>query len=368
MRKLMKRLFVILLIAVLLPVKSYAFASYTTDDLRVLMGMERLAEDGSMLEIKRLLSSSYKQQEWNELVLALDDIDDLELKDFKEKEDAWYQAKDKLEANFTGNESIQTILSDYVNYQTAASRRVNYSKTDATGLSLIDASDIKAKIAYANSILGGADDKTNIGVIGIKMKTFTKTNLLITVPFGRSYSISSGKERDSNGLTIAIPQDVKVYSQFNGTVTAVTDNSVTIKTGKSIEMEYIGIKPAVKRNQKVKQYALIGTTKSKTLVIKFKLNTVYADPLLLYGSMSTVWYEQWEASNPGCAIDKNNYNNLLDKLPDQDKEKTSEINNAGTITNQDGASKKIVIEGENSYTDTPDNLILDKTEPESNTN
>lgn len=363
MGKLMKKLFVILLITFLLPVKSYASASCTTDDLRVLMGMHRLSEDGSMNEIKRLLSSSYKQQEWNELVMALGDIDDTELKNFKEKEDAWYQAKDMLESNFSDNKPIETILNDYVNYQTAAAQRVGYSKTDSSGLSLIDTGDIKAKIAYANSILNAADDKTNLGVIGYKMKTFTKANLLITVPFGQSRSIDSGKEHTNNGITIAIQQDARVYSQFNGIVTAVTDNSVTIGTGKSIEIEYIGIKPSVGKKQKVKQYAVIGKTKTKTMAIRFKLNTVYEDPLLLYGSLSTVWYEQWKGSNPGCAIDINNYTNLLDKLPEEEAEKAPEPNNAGTITNKDGTEKKIVIEGENSYSDTPDNLILEKTEP-----
>ncbi|WFR59057.1 hypothetical protein QA584_08225 [Anaerocolumna sp. AGMB13025] len=367
MCKFMKKLFVILLSILLLPTHSYALAGYTTDDLRVLMGRERLSEEGTILEIKALLSTCYKQQEWNELVQGLKDVDDKELKDFKEKEDAWYQAKDKLEANFTGNKPIKTILSDYVNYQTAASHRAAYSKSDASGLSFIDAGDIKAKIDYANSILEGADDKTKIGVIGYKMKTFTKANLLITVPFGRSYSIDSGKEQDSNGLTIAVPQDIKVYSQFNGTVAGVTDNTVTIRTGKSIEIEYLGIKPAVGKNQKVKQYGLIGTTKSKTMTIKFKLNTVYEDPLLLYGSMSTVWYELWKSSNPGCAIDINNYTVLLDKLPEKEIEKAPELYNAGTITNQDGLSKKIIIEGDNGYTNTPDHLILDKTEAGSTT-
>lgn len=370
MSKLKQNLIVILLLIfiLLIPINSYASNNNTIDDLRVLMGMHRLSEDGSMIEIKRLLSTSYKQKEWNELVSALGDIEDTQLDDFKEKEDAWYNAKDILESNFVCNEPTKTILNDYVNYQTIASIRVEYSKANSFELSLIDTNDIEAKIAYANSVLEATNDNTGIGVIGYKMKTFAQADLLISIPFGNSYSIDSGKKQSNKGLTISINQDYKVYSQFNGIITAVTDDSVTIKTGKSIEIEYTGIQPSVGKKQKVKQYAVIGKTKTKNMTIKFKLNTVYVDPLLLFGSRSIDWYEHWENSNPGCTIEKNNYSYLLDNLSDVIVEKTPVLNNAGEIIQEDGNTTQIIIQGDNNYTDTQDNLEIDKTETEIITN
>ncbi len=363
MCKVKRNILIILLLTVLIPINVSASATYTTDDLRELMGMHRLSEDGSMTEIKSLLSICYKQEEWNELVSALGDIEDTELKDFKEKEDAWYQAKDKLEKDFTGNETLELVLEDYVDYQTAASLRSKYTDTNSYELSLIEADDISAKIAYANSLLNAVNDETNIGVIGNNMETFTQAKLLIAIPFGSTYSIESGKKQTNKGLTVLIQQGHKVYSQFNGLVTAVTANSVTVRTGSSIEMEYTGIKPLVKTKQKIKQYTAIGKTETKTMTVKFKLNTVYFDPLLLYGSRSNDWYGQWQNANPGCTIEKSDYSGLKDKLPEKLSEKAPDLDNAGAMINKDGTTAQIIIQGDNKYTDTPDNITTEKTEP-----
>lgn len=362
MRKLKRTLFLMLAIILIVPVKSKAASIYTTDDLRELMGMHRLSEDGSMTEIKQLLSTCYKQKEWNELVSHLEKIGDENLKDFKVKEDAWYNAKDTLESNFASNQPVKTILDNYVDYQTAASLRGVENKEAYFKLSFIDDEGIEAKIAYANSILDAANDNTDIGIIGDNMKTFTKTNLLISVPFGSSYSIDSGKKQMNNGLTIALKQKSKIYSQFNGTVTAVTGNSVTVRTGKSIEIEYIGIKPSVEKKQKVKQYNILGKTKTKNITIKFKLNTVKADPLLLYGSRSVIWNEQWENANPGCTIEKKDYSKLQNSVTGEVTEAASDFE-AGTITDKDGKTEQIIIQGDNRYTDTPDNIVIEKTPP-----
>jgi preprotein translocase subunit YajC len=356
-----KRIFLIMLFMLLAsPVYTFASKTYTTDDLRVLMGMNRLSEDSSMNEIKGILSSCYKQKQWNELVSALGKVGDTQLKEFKEKEDAWYSSKDILESNFISNKPIKTILSDYVNYQTAASLRAEYTK-DSFALSLIDNDDIEAKITYANSLMEAVNDNTNVGVIGNDMDSFTKDKLMITVPFGSSYSINSGKRQTNKVITLSIQKGRKIYSQFNGIVTAVTDNSVTIKTGKSIEMEYSGIKPCVEKKQKIKQYVVIGKTKTKNITVKLKLNTLYFDPLLLYGSRSSQWYEQWGNANPGCTIEEKDYSSLLDKLPETQAAPASE--SAGTMTDKKGNTTPITIQGDNSYTDTPDTIVIEKEEP-----
>lgn len=363
MCKIKRNIFIILLITVLIPINAYASVTYTTDDLRVLMGMHKLSEDGSMIEIKGLLSTCYKQEEWNELVSALGEIEVTALKDFKEKEDAWYQVKDILEKDFTSNKPLEIILDDYIEYQTASSLRGVYSDTNSFELSLIDVDDIKAKIAYANSLLDAVNDNTNIGNIGNEMKTFTKNKLLIAIPFGSSYSAESGRRQTNEGLTVLIQQGHKVYSQFNGLVTAVTANSVTVKTGSSIEIEYTDVQPLVETKQKIKQYTVIGKTETKTMTVKLKLNTVYFDPLLLYGSRSTDWYGQWQNANPGCTIEKSNYSGLMDSLPEKTSEKAPDFDNAGTMTNKDGTVAQIIIQGDNKYSDTPDNIITEEAEP-----
>jgi hypothetical protein len=361
MCKLKRYYYVVLLLSILLiPIYSYASTNYTIDDLRVLMGMQRLSDNGSINEIKRLLSTCYKQNEWNELVLALEDIEDTQLKDFQDKEEEWYKAKEILESNFISNKPIETILSDYINYQTIASLRTEYTKATSFDLSLLDTNDIDAKIAYANSILDSTNDDTYIGVIGNNMKTFTQGNLLISIPFGRSYYIDSGKKLSNNGLTISIKHEHMIYSQFNGIITSVTDNSVTVKTGKSVEIEYIGIQPSVEKKQKVKQYNEIGKTKTKSMTLKFKLNTVYVDPLLLYGSRSVNWYKQWENANPGCTIDKFDYTHLLDNLSEEIVETTPDLNSAGTMINEDDNTIQIIIQGDNNYSDSPDNIGIEK--------
>jgi len=354
---------VLIILILFFPSNIYASTSYSTDDLRVLMGMYRLSEDDAMKEIKNLLSTCYRQKEWNELVSSLEAVENIQLKDFKEKEDAWCRAKDNLELSFTSNNPIDIVLNDYINYQTAASLRVEYTKTNSYELSLIDTSDIEETIAYANSLLNAADDNTNIGIIGNDMKTFTKDKLLISVPFGNSYAIDSGEKRLSDGIKIDIQQGSDIYSQFNGIVTEVTDNSVIIKTGKSIELEYINIIPSVQKKQKVKQYNIIGKTKTKLMNVKFKLNTVYADPLLLYGSRSTDWYKQWENANPGCIIDKKDYSDLLDNLSGVELEAPAQPNQGGLIINEEGVISQLIIQGDNNYTDTPDNFLIEKTGP-----
>lgn len=368
MYKLKKSLWILLIFILLFPLNTYASASYSTDDLRVLMGMYRLSEDNSMKEIKNLLSTCYRQKEWNELVSSLVEVDNSQLNDFKEKEEAWYQAKDILEENFTNNKSVDIVLDDYINYQTASSVRVEYKTTNSYELSLIDTSDIEKTISYAKSLLAAVDDKTNIGDIGKDMQTFTKDNLLISVPFGNSFDINSGEKRLSNGIEISIQDGNEIFAQLNGIVTDVTVNSVTVKTGKSIEIEYIGIKPSVEKKQKIKQYNMIGKTKTKSMIIKFKLNTVYADPLLLYGSRSIKWYSSWEDANPGCTIDKKDYSELLDDLTVINPETASSANNGGITINEEGVVSQLLIQGDNNYMDTPDNLLIEKADSEIFTN
>lgn len=363
MFRLKKKLIILIILIFIFPINTYASTNYATDDLRVLMGMYRLSEDESMKEIKNLLSICYRQNTWNELVTSLEDIEDIELKDFQMKEEAWYNAKENLEENFTQNKPIDMVLNNYIDYQTATSLRVDYTKTTSYELSLIDTSNIEEMIAYANSLLDATNDNTTIGEIGNEMKTFTMDKLLIAVPFGNSYSIDSGKKSLNEGIKIHIRQDNHIYSQFNGIVSEVTDNSVVIKTGKSIEIEYLNIIPSVEKKQKIKQYAVIGKTKTKTMVMKFKLNTVYADPLLLYGSRSIDWYRLWENANPGCAIDKKDYSGLLDNLAEAELEEKLQPNNAGLIISEDGITSKLIIQGENNYSDTPDNFTIEKIEP-----
>ena len=352
----------------MISIHATAATKYTTDDLRVLMGMDRLSDDSSMTEIRQLLSKCYQQKEYNELVNALEGIDNAQIKEFQEKEDAWYSAKEVLEANFINNKPIKTILDDYAVYKTAELQRVPYTEAKTVDLDLIDASDIEAKIKYAQSTLDAANDNTNIGVIGYDMETFTKADLSVITPFGNSISIDTGKSQVNDGLTIAIQKNHKIYSQFKGKVTKVTNNSVSIKTGKSIVIEYIGIAPSVRKNEKVKQYSIIGNAKSNKVLFKFKLNTVYVDPLLLYGSRSNVWYDSWANFNPGCMITKNDYSNLKDRLEKATNVIHSELNSAGTATNKDGTVTKIIVQGENSYTDTADNITIDKFIPEINVN
>jgi len=54
---------------------------------------------------------------------------------------------------------------------------------------------------------------------------------------------------------------------------------------------------------------------------------------------------------------------LLDNLAEAELEEKLQPNNAGLIISEDGITSKLIIQGENNYSDTPDNFTIEKIEP-----
>lgn len=338
----------------------YSSKTNTTNDLRELMGMKRLEDEGLNKEILRLLSLTYKEEQWNELVEGLKDNIDFELKEFVEKEENYIKAKEELKESFCNNEDINQILELYIEYDTKNSLRGEQIYKNNYKLELLDTSDIETKLKYIESILYAAEDTVNIGVIGKAMNTFSKDNLLLTSVFGESRNIHTGKLEKNNGITIAIPNETPIYSQFHGKVTKVNHNSVEITTGNSLILTYKNITPTVRLNQNIKQYAELGTTKDNTMEFYVNLNTIYIDPLFLYGTRSQKWYDNWINSYPGSTYNTVDYSKLLDEIP---KIEQPEEIKGSTYINEKNEEESILFQGDNYYETTPDNIVIEKTVP-----
>lgn len=321
----------------------------TTDDLRELIGSKRITEEALIKEIKQIIyyySSMERKEQLYELMREL--VIEKEVDDFENLIKNTSVSIDRLVQDFKAAESSKVILEDYNNIYTLLKKINAVSAADTVSPAIYTTSikEMEDLYQYALSVKNSIGDNTEIGIIGEKLLPPSGKDFQILRSFGENKIILSQPNIEiSNGIIMSILENSNVYSQFNGVVESIQkeENSykLVIKTGKSIECIYSNIgKVKVKRGSKVKQYDVLGTSSNDKLIFSIKLNTVYINPLYLYGTKGITSYEKWMAANPEMVVTKTDFTNILkDVVKEKESHQTS-----SSIVNEEGEASEIIWE------------------------
>lgn len=305
----------------------------TENDLREVMGLERI--EGSEWEktAAKILSQCREQKNFNSLV---DEITSGSVKDEEaeilakqiEEKNKYYDAYMNAFTNGDPAWKITDILSDYDRLY----RLVNGSGTEpsVTGeLEKYDGSSIEKQEAYARTLQDMCKNSSNIGKVGLDANTFLRKNLRIAGV-------------TENSVTCFTTPGDRVYAQFTGKISSITSDTVTISAGSATEFTVSGIKPVrdLKTGQKIRQYTMIGTAKTDTVQAEMVSCMNSENPLKIYGTRACYWLDEYLQTEPWTDKDRPDLSRVKDCV--DHREETDE--NVSTMTDKEGNKKELTIE------------------------
>lgn len=283
----------------------------TVDDLREIIGEQRLTEDTLISEVKAIIYKFRQTQYRNELIRLLKE------KGNYEYEDTFYslmRQKDEslanLEAAFTSNKPVNMIITSLGEVYSVLADLGALKKPNTYILDEFDEGEQAAAYEYAQSILSCIGDNFIIGTVGEGLKPPTYNNFHLNKAYGKYAEVLDKIEyKENDGIELKVySNETAIVSQFNGVVKDIQKKkkgySITISHGPALLTTYSYFKKVlVKEGDKVKQYDAIGHAATDTIHFKVILNTIPINPLFLYGGAGERAYSKWAAENPGMAID-----------------------------------------------------------------
>jgi murein DD-endopeptidase MepM/ murein hydrolase activator NlpD len=332
----------------------------TTDDLRELIGGSRVTEEAYIKEMKQIIyyyNSMERKEQLFELMKGLGN--EKEISDYEDLLKKTSLSVDKLVKDFKAAKSPAVLLEDYNDIYSMLKKidAVSVADTISPAIYTTNVKDIEDLYQYALSVKKSIDDNTEIGILGEELLPPSGKDFQLVQSFGENKIILSNPTIEtSNGITMSVRMNSQVYSQFNGVVESVLKTEdgykVVITTGKSIECIYSNIgNIRVKNGSKVKQYDVLGTAGNNKLIFSVKLNTVFINPLYLYGTKGITAYEKWMAANPEMVVTRTDFSYVLkDIVKESESQQTS-----ASIVNDEGETSEIIWEDGYEAPEIPDN-------------
>lgn len=302
----------------------------TENDMREVMGLERI--EGSEWEktAAKILSQCRSQKNYNNFVDEIGSVKNEEsevlAKQIKKKTEYYNVFRESFLAGAPAWELTDT-LTDYDRLYQVVNSYADAPQI-AEELEKYDWKTIAEQEAYAKNIQKLCGSSGNIGDVGQKADTFLKANLRI-----------AGLTEDSVTCH-ATPKD-RVYAQFSGKVTTVDSDSVTVLSGKTTEFTISGIQPVkgLKAGKKVKQYDVIGKAKTETVTASMKTGTDRENPLKIYGTRAAYWLDEYLQTEPWAEDDAVD----LSKVKDQTDQKEEETTAVSTMTDENGKESELTV-------------------------
>lgn len=302
----------------------------TENDMREVMGLERI--EGSEWEktAAKILSQCRSQKNYNNFVDEIGSVKNEEsevlAKQIEKKTEYYNVFRESFLAGAPAWELTDT-LTDYDRLYQVVNSYADAPQI-AEELEKYDWKTIAEQEAYAKNIQKLCGSSGNIGDVGQKADTFLKANLRI-----------AGLTEDSVTCH-ATPKD-RVYAQFSGKVTTVDSDSVTVLSGKTTEFTISGIQPVkgLKAGKKVKQYDVIGKAKTETVTASMKTGTDRENPLKIYGTRAAYWLDEYLQTEPWAEDDAVD----LSKVKDQTDQKEEETTAVSTMTDENGKESELTV-------------------------
>lgn len=337
----MKRMILILAVsAMVFQFPQTAFA-YTENDLRELMGLERIEGEKWEETAAGILAQCADEESYNELADLLDTAV------FKDELAAAIEDKNRAYRNyrkqFLEGKEAQGLLEALFAYDSLY-RQVNSSTDDPSldgAVKRYDSGSIERQAAYARALLALCNSRTDIGMAGPEADTFLKRNLRI-------------QNMTEDALTCYVAEGESIYAQLGGTVYKEGD-TLLIRSGAATVFRYTGVTPVVSDGQQVEQYQLIGKAAGGTVTVRLLTGGLAVNPLKMYGTRARYWQDEYLRTQPW------NTGEALDLADVKDSVSSAAADDSGNsvMTDRDGKQTEIVIEN-NTYRPKA-GMILDET-------
>lgn len=326
--------------------------AYTVDDVRDLLGKERVDDIYTQEEIDEVIRQYNQIEEANmqyylfELASQLSTNKEL-IAEYERLEVELVKAKEELAKSFKQGDSLPEVLKK--------KSRVESIMTEIDSLREIG---YNIEVEYIENIWSEEYEKVqnvvsqlstqyDIGVVGGEMKIPVNYGFYIEYPFGLKLN---QKTFDSvtmhNGLDFRVPENTIVYAQWNGIVSNVYESTVGGKTieishGPDMKTIYTHLNSIdVSIGQEVLQYEVIGksgnTGISERPHLHFGvfLDGEYINPIYLFGTNGLMAFKTFVSENPALDFDKIEVEENLKDLPSKVVEKEEEeIEITGIVDN-----------------------------------
>lgn len=327
--KKIKSALVLAVALVLMPATAYAA---TENDLREVMGLERIEGETWEKYAATILAQCKNQESYNELLDDLEFIDDEQAEiineQVKQKEEYYVSYIKEFQEGATVDELMESFTGYNRMYKTL--NQISIDPQIAGELEHYDTDAIERQAAYANIILSLCKSTKDIGKIGQEADTFLLTGLTI-------------QDMSEDTLTCCVTPEDKIYAQFNGIVTKITEDTIEIRSGKETTFSYHGVKAKEKLSVgvTVKQYTYIGNPTGNTIAVSMKTGADAINPLKMYGEKARYWQNTYMRTMPwkSQCIDLDNIKNCVE-------EKTTDDSEHSTMTDEKGNCSDIT-ENEN---------------------
>ena len=320
----------------------YPLYAETVDDVRELLGRERVDKRFTEAEILEV-TKNYMLAEQNNLIAEMfkigesikmdnyeaDKIQLLTAIDMKKDElNKAYATVQPLDEVLRIKTELDSLMSDVARLKEVGYEvKVEYEPNPYT--------EDYMKIQGLVEELG---EQYDIGDVGIDMKSPVLGSFVITSPFGTRLDPFTGEATIHNGLDLAAQHREPVL--WNGIVTRAyfsesAGNMVEISHGKDLVTRYMHMDELnVKAGDYVNQYDIIGyagSTGRSTgthLHIEVKVDGITVNPLMFYGSKGLNALKTWISLNPNQLEDTSFMENIKDRPEDLISE-VEEIVNRG---------------------------------------
>lgn len=287
---------------------------YTVDDVRDLVGEERVDDKFTQEEINMVIKQ-YQQVEYENMTLKLFaigkeiDFDSKVIEEYNRLEKELEGAIDLYANDFQGGKPLSEVLSDRskvesILHKIDSLRDLGYD---------IDVEYIPNvwtdKYEEVNAVISEMNSFYDLGDLGQGLKVPYIATFRIYSPFGpRLNKFTYDSVENHTGLDFDIPIGTLVMAQWNGVVskiytTETMGNTVEISHGQNLKSIYSHLgKITVEVGQKVNQYDAIAVTgntgKMVTPHLHFAvyLDGEYINPIYLYGNEGLMAFKTYAST------------------------------------------------------------------------
>lgn len=330
---------------------------YTVDDIRDLLGKERIDDIYTQEEIDEVIRQYNQIEEANmqyylfELASQLTTNKEL-VAEYERLEIELANAKEELAKVFKQGKPLPEVLKK--------KSRVESIMTEIDSLREIGY-DIEVEYVEniwteeyekVKNVVAQLSTQYDIGIVGGDMRIPVDYGFHIEYPFGLKLNT---KTFDSvsmhNGLDFRVPENTIVYSQWNGVVSNVYESTAGGKTieishGPNMKTIYMHLNSiSVEIGQGVSQYSVIGksgnTGISDTPHLHFGvfLDGEYINPIYLFGTNGLMAFKTFVSENPALDFDKKEVEDNLKDSPSKVVEEKKEEESSGLVDNGGAETK-----------------------------
>lgn len=290
--------------------------AYTVDDVRDLVGEERVDDIFTQREIDLIIKQYEKIEKANMYIKLFDigkEIDinsDLE-KMYQELEADLAMAHEKLEKSFQSGKSIDIVLKDKSNLESIL-HKISSLKDRGYAIEVEYIPNIwEEKYLKVQNVVKDLNEQFDIGEVGENLRIPLDNTFVLLSPYGlRLNPFTFDSVSMHNGIDFSTSLGTRVLSLWNGVVSKVYETesggkTIEITHGQNLKTIYMHLNEIkVGVGERVKQYDLIGLsgntgkTTEPHLHLGVYLDDKYVNPIYLFGTKGLQAFKTYVSNNP----------------------------------------------------------------------